>query len=113
MNDTFIKENIYEILDQIDEGIHIIDKNGRIIYYNRFAQSIDDIDRDRAVGRHILEIYPSLSEETSTLLLVLRTGEPIYNVEQTFINYKGKKITTINSSMPIKSSGKIDGELEI
>ena len=113
MNDTFIKENIYEILDHVDEGIHIIDKNGRIVYYNRFAQSIDDIDRERAVGRHILEIYPSLSEDTSTLLTVMRTGEPIYNVEQTFINYKGKKITTINSSIPIKASGKIVGALEI
>lgn len=113
MNDTFIKENIYEILDHVDEGIHIIDKNGRIIYYNRFAQTIDDIDRERAVGRHILEIYPSLSDDTSTLLTVMRTGEPIYNVEQTFINYKGKKITTINSSIPIKASGKIVGALEI
>lgn len=68
MNDVFIRENIYEILDYLDEGIHIIDKNGRIVYYNRFAQTIDDVDRDRAKGRHILEIYPSLSEETSTLL---------------------------------------------
>ena len=113
MNDAFIKENVYEILDYIDEGIHIIDKNGKIVYYNRFAQHIDDIDRDRAVGRHILEIYPSLAEDTSTLLTVIRTGEPIYNVEQTFINYKGKKITTINSSIPIKSKGKILGALEI
>jgi len=113
MNDAFIKENIYEILDHVDEGIHIIDKNGRIIYYNRFAQTIDDIDRERAVGRHILEIYPSLSDDTSTLLTVMRTGDPIYNVEQTFINYKGKKITTINSSIPIKASGKIVGALEI
>ncbi|SHH75297.1 sigma-54 interaction domain-containing protein [Sporanaerobacter acetigenes] len=113
MNDVFIRENIYEILDYLDEGIHIIDKNGRIVYYNRFAQTIDDIDRDRAKGRHILEIYPSLSEETSTLLIVMKTGEPILNVEQTFINYKGKKITTINSSIPIKSKGKVVGALEI
>ncbi|MBV1820319.1 sigma 54-interacting transcriptional regulator [Anaerosalibacter bizertensis] len=113
MNDSFIKENVYEILDYIDEGIHIIDKNGRIVYYNRFAQLIDDIDRDKAIGRHILEVYPSLSYETSTLLTVMKTGEPILNVEQTFINYKGKKITTINSSIPIKYKKKIVGALEI
>lgn len=112
MNHSFVKENVFEILDYIDEGIHIIDKNGRIVYYNRFAQLIDDIDREKTIGRHILEVYPSLSQETSTLLTVMNTGDTILNVEQTFINYKGKKITTINSSMPIKSKGKIVGALE-
>lgn len=113
MNDLFFRENIFEILDYIDEGIHIIDKNGRIVYYNKFAQTIDDIDRDKAVGRHILEVYPSLSEDTSTLLTVIKTGKPIFKIEQTFINYKGKKITTVNSSIPIKSNKKILGALEI
>lgn len=113
MNEIFFRENIFEILDYIDEGIHIIDKNGRIVYYNKFAQTIDDIDKEKAIGRHILEIYPSLSYDTSTLLNVMKTGEPIFNVEQTFLNYMGKKITTINSSIPIKSKGKIVGALEI
>lgn len=113
MNDIFFRENILEILDYIEEGIHIIDSSGKIIYYNKFAQGLDDIDRDKATGRHILEIYPSLSYDTSTLLEVIRTGKPIFNVEQTFTNYKGDKITTINSSIPIKVKGKIKGALEI
>ncbi len=112
MKDIFLKENIFEILDYIDEGIQIIDRNGKIVHFNKFAQSLDEIDRDKAIGRHILEIYPSLSYDTSTLLNVIRTGKPIFNIEQTFINYKGDKITTINSSIPIKSNGKIVGALE-
>ncbi|SDY70281.1 arginine utilization regulatory protein [Proteiniborus ethanoligenes] len=113
MIESFLKENIVEILDNIQEGIHIIDHTGKIIYYNTFALKLDEIDREKAIGRHILEIYPSLSHDTSTLLKVIRTGQPIYNVEQTFINYKGDKITTINSSMPLKSKGRIVGALEI
>ena len=113
MEELFFKENILEILDYIEEGIHIIDKNGRISYYNKFAQRIDGIERDKAIGRHLLEVYPSLSYETSTLLTVMKTGKPILKKEQTFINYKGEKITTINSSIPIKSNGKILGALEI
>ena len=77
MKDLFYKENILEILDHIEEGIHIIDKNGRIVYYNKFAQKIDAVDREKAIGRHILEVYPSLTYETSTLLTVMRTGKPI------------------------------------
>ncbi|MBU5437010.1 sigma 54-interacting transcriptional regulator [Tissierella sp. MSJ-40] len=113
MKDLFFRENILEILDYIEEGIHIIDKSGKIVYYNLFGQSIDGIERERAIGRHLLEIYPSLTEETSTLLTVMKTGESIHKKEQTFLNYKGEKITTINSSIPIKSRGKILGALEI
>lgn len=113
MNSMFFKENVFEILDYIEDGIHIIDKSGKIIYYNIAAQKLDDIDREKAIGRHVLEIYPSLSYDTSTLLMVIEEGSYILNKEQTFINYKGKKITTINSTIPIKSNNKIIGALEI
>lgn len=113
MNDLFFRENIFEILDYMEEGIHIIDKNGIIIYYNNFAQTIDGIDREKAVGRYLIEAYPSLTAKTSTLLTVIRTGKAIHKKEQTFLNYKGEKITTVNTSVPIKSKGKILGALEI
>lgn len=113
MKDLFFRENIFEILDYFEEGLHIIDKSGKIVYYNSFARQIDGVEIDKAVGRHLVEVYPSLTDETSTLLTVIRTGEPIYKKEQTFVNYKGEKITTINSSIPIKSKGKILGALEI
>lgn len=113
MRKFFFGENIFEILDYLDEGIHIIDNRGNIVYYNKAAQRLDEIERDKAIGRHILEIYPSLTYETSTLLKVIKTGQPIFNVEQTFVNYKGDKITTINTSLPIKANGKIIGALEI
>ena len=113
MKDLFFRENVLEILDHLEEGLHIIDKNGIIVYYNKFAQGIDGIDREKAIGRHLLEIYPSLTEKTSTLLTVIRTGEPIHKKEQVFLNYKGEKITTINTSIPITSKGKILGALEI
>lgn len=109
----FFRENILEILDYLEEGLHIIDKNGIIVYYNKFAQGIDGIESDKVLGRHLLEVYPSLTDETSTLLTVIRTGEPIHKKEQTFLNYKGEKITTINTSIPITSKGKILGALEI
>lgn len=113
MKDLFFRENIIEILDYLEEGIHVIDKNGIIVYYNSFAQRIDGIEDHKVIGSHLLEIYPSLTEETSTLLMAIRTGGAIHKKEQTFLNYKGEKITTINSSIPIKSKGKILGALEI
>ncbi|MFT9495533.1 sigma-54 interaction domain-containing protein [Anaerosolibacter sp.] len=113
MDLIFSKKNMEIILDYVGEGIQIIDPRGRIIYYNRTAAELEDINKEDTIGRHILEIYPSLSPDTSTLLQAIRTGKPIFNNQQTFINYKGKKITTINSSIPITSKGKIVGAIEI
>ena len=106
-------EALIQAIDIINDGIHIVDASGKIVYYNVSAKHLDEIDVDKAIGRHILEVYPSLTFETSTLLRVLRTGKPIYNVEQNFINYKGDKISTLNSTIPICYNNKVVGALEV
>ncbi len=104
---------LLKAIDHIDDGIHIIDASGKIIYYNQAAKQLDEIDVEKAIGRHILEVYPSLSLETSTLLQVMRTCKPMYNVEQNFTNYKGDKISTVNTSLPIMYNNKVVGAVEI
>ena len=104
---------LIQAMDLINDGVHIVDANGKIVYYNNAAKELDEIEVDKAVGRHILEVYPSLSIETSTLLKVLKTGVPIFNMEQNFLNYKGDKISTINSTLPIFYNNKVVGSLEI
>jgi arginine utilization regulatory protein len=106
-------EAILNILDYIDEGIQIIDDKGKIIYYNKAARLFDGIEGETALGRHILEIYPSLSNDSSTLIEAMEVRSPVLNKEQEFINYKGDKITTLNSSFPIKAGTKIIGALEV
>lgn len=114
MINSFFKENIEEILDHIiDEGIQIVDNLGKIVYCNKFAVQLDNINREESIGRHILEIYPSLSEETSTIMTVLKTGKPIIGFQQNFKNYRGLEITTVNSTIPIISGKKVIGALEI
>lgn len=112
-----MKERYFDILiktlDYIDEGIQIIDNNGKIVYTNKSAKNLDEIEIDKTIGRHILEIYPSLTFDTSTLLQVMQTCKPILNKEQNFINYKGDKISTVNTSLPIISNNKIIGAIEI
>ncbi|MCC5912091.1 MAG: sigma 54-interacting transcriptional regulator [Clostridiaceae bacterium] len=100
-------------LDYVGEGIQIIDQEGKIAYCNLAAAKLDNVSRDEAIGKYILDIYPSLTEETSTLIKVIKTGEPIYNFQQTFVNYRGYKITTINSSIPIVEKGRVLGAIEI
>ena len=44
---------------------------------------------------------------------MLRSGLPEVDQQQTFTNYKGKKITTLNSTYPIFVDGKVTGACEV
>lgn len=106
-------ERVIEILNLIDEGVSVIDTNGKIVFCNKKAAFLDNIDVETAMGRHILEVYPSLSDKTSTLLNVINTGQEIHDNLQTFQNYKGEKITTVNTTIALRKNKKIIGAFEI
>ncbi len=111
---SLFKENIIDVLDNIiDEGVHMVDSSGVIVYYNKFAAVLDNVNPEEAIGRHILEIYPSLTEESSTIIKVIKSGKSIINHQQTFKNYNGLEITTLNSTIPIRSGKKVIGAIEI
>lgn len=97
----------------IDEGIHIVDRDGVTVLYNAQAGQNDGLTPDEVIGKHLLTVFPSLTEVTSTLLKVLATGLPIENQEQTFTNYKGLRVTTINSTFPIYEAEEMVGAIEV
>lgn len=113
MSNLFSKNQFEKILDHIGEGVQVIDTKGKIVFCNTFAAQLDNIHHEEAIGKHILDVYPSLTDETSTILQVIKTKEPILNMQQVFLNYKGHKITTVNSSIPILDGKKILGVLEV
>lgn len=102
-----------EILDILDIGIHIINTDGNTLFYNSSMGKLERLVPDNVIGKNLLEIFPSLNNETSTLLYVVNTGRPIVDRVQTYINFKGQKITTVNSTYPLKEGEKIIGAIEI
>ncbi|TDL82929.1 sigma-54 interaction domain-containing protein [Peribacillus frigoritolerans] len=104
---------IHDILETIDEGIHAVDENGTTVFYNEIAAYHDGLKVEEVVGKHLFDVFPSLSEETSTLLKAIKTKKPIYHHPQTYINIKGEKIETVNTSLPILSEDKVIGAVEI
>ena len=113
MNSFLTEKQVKFLLNYISDGIQIVNSDGVLIYCNSQAAKLDDINISESVGNHITEIYPSLLQEESTLLNVLITKEPILNKDQTYRTYRGKLVTTINSTLPILEEGEIVGAVEI
>ncbi|WP_409251809.1 sigma-54 interaction domain-containing protein [Bacillus sp. SCS-153A] len=105
---------LYEkVVDSIDAGVHVINSEGRTIIYNRKMMDIEGMDVDDVLDKNLLEVFQFSYGEESTLLHVLRTGNPAINVKQTYFNVKGSEITTINNTYPVFLEDTIIGAMEI
>lgn len=109
----FEKILLQKILHYVDVGIHVVDAHGKTIFYNDAMAKLEGIEKERVINRQLLDVFPSLNEHTSTLLNVINTGQKILDKTQTYLNYEGKKITTTNTTIPIKKGNTILGAMEI
>ena len=105
-----------ENLNYVD-SVTVIDSTGRIIAKQRFNPRYTDEENlahnQWALGKNLLELFPSLSPEDSTLLQVLHTGKIIYIENQEAWNLQGRKTVCNNLNFPIIFRGKIVGAVEI
>ena len=92
---------LQDILHHTDLGIHVINKDRKTMIYNEAMAKLEGLKSNLVLNKNILDIFPSLDEESSTLINVMRTGKAILSRTQTYLNYKGQKITTINSTLPL------------
>lgn len=102
-----------DILHTIQEGVHIIDAQGRSILYNRAMERIEGLSAGEVLGRHLLEVFPTWKHSDSTLLTAVDTGRTVDQRRQSYLNFKKKRISTLNTTFPIVEAGKIVGAVEI
>lgn len=99
--DQLIYNNLDKILDNINEGIHVVNEVGKTIIYNKKMSELESMDKDIVLGKKITDVFPSLNENNSTLMLTLKNKKEIKNNQQEYLNKYGQKIITINSTIPI------------
>ena len=104
---------LQNVLQYSNIGIHVIDKERKTIIYNEVMANLEGLDMEQIIGKGLLSVFPSLDKDTSTLVKVLDSGMTIINRTQTYLNFKGKKITSVNSTIPLYSNKEIIGALEI
>lgn len=104
---------IEAILHEIEEGVHIVDKDGVTLVYNNSMEKIEGLEKDQVIGRHLLDVFPNWTKENSTLLTALENEKSIVKDHQTYLNLKGKKIRTSNTTYPVYSGENLIGAVEI
>lgn len=105
-------EQILGIYNYID-GIIVTNNKGIVEYYTNYRPDINNLKESDVIGRHILSVYPTLTEKTSSIMRVLDTGKSIFNEFQTLTSYKGQIINAINSTLLIKDNENTIGAVDV
>jgi PAS domain S-box-containing protein len=102
------------ILDSITEGVFTVDRSWRITAFNRAAEEITGIPRERAIGKPCKDILRAdICEGRCALGHTLATGEPIVNRSITIVDDRGRrKPISITTALLRNARGRIIGGVE-
>lgn len=103
-----------EHLEDFD-NVLVVDENGTTLYYDladlnilkRLGQRPEEF-----IGKRVTEFYDNLTEENSTLLTAIRTGEAVCNIEQELVTKQGSVYYSKSSTYPIKEKDRVVGAIE-
>ena len=102
------------ILDSITEGVFTVDLDWRITSFNRAAEKITGIQREKAIGQQCRDVLQAdVCETDCTLRQTMETGKAIMNKAVHIIDAKGKKRAIAISTALLKGeTGKVIGGVE-
>lgn len=104
-------QGLPNMFDYID-CLVVTDKEGYIEFYKVFNPIGNRIIED-PVGLHILDVHQHLTEDTSTVMKVLREGSPVINEKQYLNIFKERTLTVLSTTLPLKDGDKIIGAVDI
>lgn len=107
----------YENYMQLGEfdNVLVVDQQGITLYYD-----VADLDTLKRLGKHpeeflgqpITSFYENLTADNSTMLKVLKTGEPLCDIEQEMKAKSGSQYMSRSSTFPINRNGELIGAIE-
>lgn len=101
--------NLYNFID----GMMIVNADAKVEYFITYRPDVNLLKEQNLIGRYLLDIYPSLTEENSSIIRVLRTGKPIFNEYQVLSTYDGQNLRAVNTTLPIKEGDTIVGVVDV
>jgi PAS domain S-box-containing protein len=102
------------ILNSITEGVFTVDSNWRITSFNRAAESITGISREKAVGQKCSDILRAdVCETDCALRETMETGKPIINKAVHIVDSRGEQhAISISTALLKDQSGEVIGGVE-
>lgn len=103
-----------EFLDSLPQPVAIVDHAGNYVYYNEESARQDDYLAAHALGNPLLQVYPSMNQQNSTLLQAAYQGKRYHNQYQLYYNASGKPVHQVHTTLPLDNGqGQILGAIEI
>lgn len=109
-----------ELLNQLFEGVYIVDKNRKIIFWNKGSERITGFTSEEVVGshcfnnilRHVDQTGNQLCHYGCPLMHTIQDGE--IREAEVFLHHKeGHRVPVSIKTVPIYEKGKISGSIEI
>jgi PAS domain S-box-containing protein len=102
------------VLDSVADGVFTVDREWRITSFNRAAERITGVRRDRAIGERCCDVFrASICGSGCALNYTLGTGEPIVNRAIMILDAKGHKVPVrISTAVLRDQNGHIVGGVE-
>jgi PAS domain S-box-containing protein len=102
------------ILDSITEGVFTVDLGWKITFFNKAAEDISGISRQKAMGQQCKDILRAdLCETDCALRRTIETGKPIINKFVHIIDAEGnRKAISITTALLKATNGKVVGGVE-
>ncbi len=105
------KRLFLEMLEHINEGVHVIDADGKTIYYNSRMAELEQLTGQDVIDKPFDKVFENIHD--STMLRSLETREIIKDEMQSYINRYGKQVTTVNTTIPIVEDKEVIAVMEI
>lgn len=101
-----------QFFDSLSDGVYIVDKERKILYWNRGAQALTGYSQDEILGRYCYSgVFAHtdgtgcmLCEVNCPILKVIETGQPQYN--RMFFRHKDRRrMAVAMHCVPLKNEG--------
>jgi PAS domain S-box-containing protein len=103
-----------EIMDQIPEGVFVVNTRWQLSYFNQTAQEITGYSREEAMGKFCWEIFRSeLCHKNCPVRISMSTGQDLVDQEVEILTKSGeKKLILVNTAQIKKAGNKVLGAVE-
>ncbi len=100
--------DFFSVLDRLDDGVIITDRDGVILYYNLSQSKIDKFEPHEVLGRKVSDIY-ELTDETSMIIQCIKRECSLKNRTFFYRTIKGIVANSITSVYPLFTNNEVTG----